>query len=42
MYEKCVELLKKRGVEIDDIVTCVAYLQKGFDVSTLDAMREAV
>lgn len=42
MYEKCVELLRSRGVKIDDIVMCVAYLQKGFDVSTKEAMTEAV
>lgn len=29
MFEKCVNLLKERGVEIEDIMECVVYLQKG-------------
>ncbi|MDF9824224.1 phosphatidylglycerophosphatase A [Breznakia sp. PF5-3] len=29
MYEKCIALLKERGVEIEDIVDCVFYLQRG-------------
>lgn len=29
MFEKCVNLLKERGVEIEDIMECVIYLQKG-------------
>ena len=29
MFEKCITLLKERGVEINDIVECVFYLQKG-------------
>lgn len=30
MYEKCVELLKSRGVTIEDIVECVIFLQKDY------------
>ncbi len=28
MYEKCVQLLRDRGVELDDIADCVLHLQK--------------
>jgi len=42
MFEKCVNLLNERGVNIDDIVYCVAYLQKGHDNSTYDEMYDAV
>lgn len=30
MFEKSLTLLKSRGVEILDIVDCVAFLQKGY------------
>lgn len=30
MYEKCVSLLRKRGVELNDIADCVIYLQKKY------------
>ncbi len=42
MFDKCVALLQQRGVSIDDIVECVAYLQKGYDQSSLATMKEAV
>ena len=42
MYFRCIELLESRGVKIDDIVECVAYLQKGYDLSSTAVMREAV
>lgn len=36
MREKCIQLLKMRGVEIEDIVECVVYLQKDYvdDINT--------
>ena len=42
MFDKCVALIQKRGVSIDDIVAFVAYLQKGYDHSSLADMKEAV
>ncbi|MEA5018336.1 MAG: phosphatidylglycerophosphatase A [Erysipelotrichaceae bacterium] len=42
MFDKCVALIQQRGVSIDDIVACVAYLQKGYDQSSLADMKEAV
>lgn len=39
MFDKCIALLKERGVEIKDIVDCVFYLQRGY-VDDLD--EEAV
>lgn len=33
MRDKCIELLKLRGVEISDIVECVIFLQKKFDAT---------
>jgi len=30
MYQKCIDLLKERGVELEDIAECVLYLQKPF------------
>ena len=30
MYEECVDLLKERGVVLEDIVECVVYLQRDF------------
>ena len=32
MKEICIQLLKERGVEIQDIVECVVFLQEGFHV----------
>ncbi|AYV34430.1 phosphatidylglycerophosphatase A [Erysipelothrix rhusiopathiae] len=38
MYEKCVALLKSRGVEISDIIECVVFLQKDYveDIDSID------
>lgn len=38
MYDKCVALLKSRGVEISDIIECVVFLQKDYveDIDSID------
>ncbi|NLC34827.1 MAG: phosphatidylglycerophosphatase A [Erysipelothrix sp.] len=36
MSMKMVELLQSRGVAIDDIIDCVAYLEEGFSGNPLD------
>lgn len=38
MYDKCVALLKSRGVEISDIIECVVFLQKDYveDIYSID------
>lgn len=43
MERRCIELLKKRGVELEDIAQCVLYLQeKYYPDLTLDMAKEAV
>jgi len=37
MYDRCIKLLKERGVEISDIVDCVFYLQKDHITSQNEA-----
>lgn len=38
MYDKCVEMLNSRGVEISDIIECVVFLQKDYveDIDSVD------
>lgn len=43
MYDKCVELLSSRGVELIDIAECVMYLQAKYHPEiTIDQVIEAV
>lgn len=41
MYNQCIELLKSRGVEIDDIVECVVFLQKKY-LKNIDEIRPEI
>lgn len=40
-YNECVELLNQRGVELNDIVDCVIFLQKDYikDIESLDILH---
>lgn len=38
MSKQMLELLESRGVTMADIVDCVAYLEKGYDDSVIDAL----
>ena len=43
MRELCIELLNERGVELEDIVDCVIYLQKEFlEVMDRDVIIEDI
>lgn len=43
MVEKCIELLKQRGVSVEDIAECVLYLQsKYYEDLTMDLAIESV
>lgn len=43
MTEKCLELLKERGVELEDIAECVIYLQgKYIEGLTIEDAKESV